>query len=321
MAKSRKINVQGTEITIFDQDNNDFISLTDMTKGFDGGSSLIDNWIRNKNTLEFLAVWESMNNEDFNSLDFEGIKKEAGSNRFTMSIKKWIEITGAIGLQSKAGRYGGTYAHKDIAYNFGMWISPEFQLLIVKEFDRLKKEEADRKEIGWDVQRYISKVNYQLQTDSIKEVIIPESLLGKDKEWLEYATEADLLNLAVFGRTAKQWRDENPDKDKSGFNIRDFADLHQLTVIANLEAFNSKLIRQKIDRPNRFRELVKEAKYQLESLRKTSAYTIGQIQSPYYLSTQTEEVEFEEVEEKKELNEFDAKLKTALEYDPKGKSE
>jgi hypothetical protein len=326
MAKSKKINVQGVDITIIDQESSEYVSLTDMTKGFDEGSSLIEKWLRNKNTLEFLGVWEVMNNKNFNSPEYEGFKNEAGSNRFLMSVKKWVDGTNAIGIQSKAGRYGGTYAHKDIAYHFGMWISPEFQLLIVKEFDRLKKEESERKEIGWDFQRYLSKVNYHLQTDSIKEVLIPDSFIQKDREWLEYATEADILNVAVFGRTAKIWREENPEKANQGQNIRDLADLHQLTVIANLEAFNATLIRKKIDRPSRFREVVKEAKFQLESLRKSSSYTLGQIQSPHYLTTQTEEVDFEDItdadsKKKYELTGFDKKLKTALEYDPKGKGE
>ncbi len=180
-----------------------------MVSGFEGGNSLIEKWIRNKNTIEFLAVWENLHNPSFNSPEFEGIKTEAGLNRFTMSAKQWIQKTNAIGIVASAGRYGGTFAHTDIAFEFGSWLSPEFKLLLIKEFQRLKQDEFDRQNLGWDFKRLLSKVNYRIHTDSIKDTIIPKLQIPKDKEWLVYAEEADLLNIAVFGITAKQWKDAN----------------------------------------------------------------------------------------------------------------
>jgi hypothetical protein len=285
MSKSKKMIVKDTEITIIREGGLEFISLTDMTKGFDNGGSLIDKWMRNKNTLEYLSVWEVMHNEDFNSLEFEGIKNEAGLNRFAISIKQWAEKTNAIGIISKAGRYGGTYAHKDIAYHFAMWLSPEFQILIVKEFDRLKENEAKYLNQEWDYRRFLSKVNYRIQTDSIKDNIIPSLNLGTDKEWLVYAAEADILNYAVFEMTAKQWKEQFPDRALQGRNIRDFADIHQLTVLANLENYNSILIKERKDKHERLLKLRKEAHEQLTALKKTT-YTIGSIKSPFILIEQ-----------------------------------
>jgi hypothetical protein len=277
MGKAKKINVKETEITILNETNGEYISLTNMSK-YNGGVE-IEKWFRNKKTIEFLGVWETMNNPNFNYPEFGVIKESAGNKNFTLSIKEWVNKTNAIGIISKAGRYGGTYAHKDIAYEFGMWISPEFKLLIIKEFDRLKNEEARRNEIGWEYQRFLSKVNYKLHTDSIKENIIPEMNLPHGFQYTAYVEEAEYLNLAVFGKTSKQWRKENPDKPK-GKNIRDYADLHQLNVIANLESLNSLLINDGMKPKDRFKKLCETAKFQLKSLYNGSSYSKIEIQSP-----------------------------------------
>jgi hypothetical protein len=279
MAKNQQLQVQGIVITIQERNESDYISLTDIVSGFEGGSSLIEKWLRNKNTLEFLAVWEMLNNTNFNSPEFEGIKSEAGLNRFTISAKQWIEKTGAIGIISSAGRYGGTYAHKDIAFEFGMWISPEFKLLLIKEFQRLKEEEAERKNLDWDVKRIVSKINYRIHTDAIKEVL-PTLNLSKDKEKWIYAEEADMLNLAVFGQTAKQWQQDNTELVLQGGNIRDYADLHQLTVISNLESINGLLLKQGLEKKERLMILHKTAIDQLKSLREMKNYTLDKLKSP-----------------------------------------
>jgi hypothetical protein len=279
MARSQKLQVQGIVITIQERNESDYISLTDIVSGFEGGSSLIEKWLRNKNTLEFLAIWETLNNPNFNSPEFEGIKSEAGLNRFFISAKQWIEKTGAIGIVSSAGRYGGTYAHKDIAFEFGMWISPEFKLLLIKEFQKLKEEEAERKNIDWDVKRIVSKINYRIHTDAIKEVL-PTLNLSKDKEKWIYAEEADMLNLAVFGQTAKQWQEDNAELVLQGGNIRDYADLHQLTVISNLESINGLLLKQGLEKKERLMILHKTAIDQLKSLREMKNYTLDKLKSP-----------------------------------------
>ena len=210
MAKRKKVNVKGTEISILKQNEIDFISLTDMTFGFREGSGLIGKWITNKNTLEYLGIWENINNPDFNYPEFGVIEQEAGVNRFIMSVGQWIERTRAIGMLVKAGRYGGTYAHKDIAFNFALWLSPEFQIYLVNEFQRLKEQENKRLELEWNLTRILSKVNYHIHTDAIKENLIPAELSKKEQAFV-YASEADLLNMALFNKTAAQWREENPD--------------------------------------------------------------------------------------------------------------
>lgn len=213
MAKKIKstIKVKGSDVSVYTENDLDFISLTDMVKNFDGGSALIEQWLKNKDTVLFLGVWEQLNNSDFNSPEFEGIKNEAGRNSFYLSAKKWIEKTNAIGLRASAGRYGGTYAHKDIAFEFGSWLSPEFKLYLIKEFQRLKEEENKRLSLEWNLNRTLSKINYRIHTDAIKEHIIPEKI-SKTEEGFIYANEADVLNVALFGKTAKKWRDKNPDK-------------------------------------------------------------------------------------------------------------
>ncbi len=262
MSKKSKINVQGTTITILNQNENDFISLTDMVKNFDGGSSLIENWLKNKDTVLFLGVWEQINNPDFNSPEFEGIKNEAGRNSFYLSAKKWIETTNAIGLVASAGRYGGTYAHKDIAFEFGSWLSPEFKLYLIKEFQRLKEDENRRLSLEWNLNRTLSKINYRIHTDAIKEIIIPEKLSTKQAAVI-YANEADVLNMALFGKTAQQWRSQNPNEEG---NIRDYASIEQLLVLANIESMNAEFIRMEMPQSQRLQKLNQIAIAQLKSL-------------------------------------------------------
>jgi len=260
MAKSKKINVEGTEISIIYQNNNDFISLTDMTSGFKEGSSLIGKWVTNKNTLEYLGIWEKINNLHFNYPEFGVIEKEAGTNRFIMSVGQWIQRTKATGLIVKAGRYGGTYAHKDIAFHFAMWLSPEFQIYLINEFQRLK--EIENKDLGWNVSRILSKINYRIHTDAIKEKLIPKKLPATKIKQV-YASEADVLNVALFGITAMEWRIKNSDKEG---NMRDYASLEQLVVLANLESINALFIRQQISQPERLKLLNQQAIQQMKSI-------------------------------------------------------
>ena len=258
--KNRKITVQGSEITVFQNDDIDFISLTDMTSNFKEGSGLIGKWITNKNTLEYLGIWEKINNKDFNYPEFGVIEQEAGTNRFIMSAGQWVKRTNAIGLVVKAGRYGGTYAHKDIAFHFAMWLSPEFQIYIVKEFQRLKESEA--KELDWSVKRQLTKINYRIHTDAIKENLIPKNLNKKQINFV-YASEADVLNMALFGKTAKQWREEN--SDKKG-NIRDYANVTQLVCLANLENLNAVFINDGLPQSERLVKLNQIAISQMKIL-------------------------------------------------------
>ena len=260
--KTRTIQVQGTDITITNKDDQDFISLTDMVKNFDGGNALIEQWLKNKDTVLFLGIWEKINNPNFNSLEFEGIKNEAGRNSFYLSAKKWIKATSAIGLHAKAGRYGGTFAHQDIAFEFGSWLSPEFKLYLIKEFQRLKTEEQRRIASPWNVHRTLAKVNYRIHTDAIKSVIVPPKV-SKQQLTVIYASEADLLNVAVFGQTAKEWREKNPDKDG---NMRDYASIEQLLVLANLESMNAELIHLGHDQSARLIRLNEMAIRQLDVL-------------------------------------------------------
>jgi phage regulator Rha-like protein len=211
MSKNKKIKVLSTEISVQSDKKEDYISLTDIAryKNQDRSDDLVRNWLRNRNTIEFLGIWETLNNHDFNSVEFDGFRMQAGLNSFAITPKQWIEKTKAIGILSKAGRYGGTYAHKDIAFEFASWISVEFKLYLIKEFQRLKDEEL--KQLGWDIRRNLTKINYRIHTDAIKQNLIPQEL-SKEQINLVYASEADLLNMALFGKTAKQWRDRHPDE-------------------------------------------------------------------------------------------------------------
>ncbi|MDX9882741.1 MAG: KilA-N domain-containing protein [Prolixibacteraceae bacterium] len=241
MAKSSKIEVKGQRITIVQVGQEDYISLTDIARYKDAEhtDTIIQNWMRNRNTVELLGLWETIHNPDFKPLEFEGFKKQAGLNSFVLTPRRWIESTKAIGIISKAGRYGGTFAHKDISFEFSSWISIEFKLYVIKEFQRLKAEENDRLKLNWNLNRTLAKINYRIHTDAIKENMVPEDL-NKEQVTQIYANEADVLNVAMFGKTAKQWRDKNPDSDG---NIRDYATIEQLLVLANLESLNAEFIK------------------------------------------------------------------------------
>lgn len=259
--KSTKINVQGTAITILKQDEEDYISLTDMLKAKDG-EYFISDWLRNRNTVEFLGVWEKIHNPDFNYGEFDIIKSQAGLNSYRLSVKEWVEKTKSIGLQAKTGRYGGTFAHKDIAFEFGMWISAEFKVYLIKEFQRLKENEIRRESLEWNLNRTLSKINYRIHTDAIKEKLIPPTL-SKQQASFVYASEADLLNKALYGKTAKEWREENPDREG---NIRDYSTVEQLLVLANLETLNAEYVRQGLPANERLLKLNQVAIQIMQSL-------------------------------------------------------
>lgn len=259
----KAINVLDTKITYLNIDNEDYISLTDMLKSKDG-DFFISDWLRNRNTIEFLGIWEELHNPNFNYGEFAIIKSQAGLNSYKLSVKEWVNKTNSIGIVAKTGRYGGTYAHKDIAFEFGMWISPKFKLLLIKEFERLKAEE--QKQLGWDAKRELSKINYKIHTDAIKKNLIPKELT-KYETSIVYAEEADVLNMALFGMTAKQWRDKNPDKQG---NIREYATINELICLANLENINSIYINERIEQSERLIRLNKIAIAQMEILTKTN---------------------------------------------------
>ena len=256
------LNVQGTEITVISQGEDDFISLTDMVRGFDGGPALIEQWLKNKDTVLFLGIWERLNNPGFKTPEFEGIKNEAGRNSFYLSAKKWAEVTGARGLIAKAGRYGGTFAHRDIAFEFGSWLSPEFKLYLIKEFQRLKEDENRRLSLAWNLNRTLAKINYRLHTDAIQAHLIPAEVTPKQAS-ITYANEADLLNVALFSQTAREWRDANPDKEG---NMRDHATLEQLLVLANIENMNAEFIHMGLPQGERLKRLNAIAIRQMRTL-------------------------------------------------------
>jgi len=264
MAKKKIINVQGTDITLFTQKEDDYICITDIAKNFETGVSSIESWMRNRNTVEFLGTWEELHNPNFNSVGFDGIKASVGLNTFKLSAKKWITATNSIGIQSKAGRYGGTYAHKDIAIQFCYWLSPVFQLYLIKEFQKLKALESiqQKESIEWNIRRTLAKVNYRIHTDAVQQHLIPPRLNTKQQGFI-YADEADVLNVALFGRTAKQWREGNTDKKG---NIRDDATGDQLLVLSNLENINAELIKGGMTQEKRIERLNEVAIYQMKVL-------------------------------------------------------
>lgn len=264
MNKKKTINVKGTDVIIFTSKENEFISLTDIARYKDSQRTdyLIQNWLRNRNTIELLGFWEMLNNPNFKPIEFDGFRKLAGLNSFTLTAKQWIEKTNAVGIISRSGRYGGTFAHPDIALEFASWISIEFKLFLIKEFQRLKKEEQSQIKVEWNLQRTLSKINYKIHTDSIKENLIPKELSKTEIQQI-YASEADLLNMALFGMTAKQWRNLN--NEKVG-NIRDSATIEQLVVLSNLESINAILIHQGLSQSKRLEELNKVAITQMRSL-------------------------------------------------------
>jgi hypothetical protein len=261
MAKKKKLIVKGTEVTISMEKEGEYVSLTDMLKAKDG-DFFISDWLRNRNTVEFLGIWESVNNPDFNYGEFATIRSQAGLNNYKISVKEWNEKTNAIGLKATTGRYGGTFAHIDIAFEFGMWISAEFKVYLIQEYKRLKQEENNRLKLDWNLQRTLAKVNYSIHTDAIKERLIPEKLSPKQTS-LVYASEADLLNMALFGKTAADWRAENPGAKG---NIRDQATLEQLVVLSNLEGINAVFIRQGLEQSERLIQLNQIAITQMTSL-------------------------------------------------------
>jgi len=265
MPKVKVLKVSNFEIVTFSQNSEDFISLTDMAKFKNAETTglVISHWLSTRYTVEFMGLWERMNNPVFNVTEFSNIKNESGSNGFVLSAKQWIEKTNAVGIISKPGRYGsGTFAHKDIAFEFGSWISPEFKYYLIKEFQRLKADEHDRLKLEWNLQRTLAKVNYHIHTDAIKEKLIPVELTKTQISFV-YANEADLLNVALFGKTALQWRGENPD---SAGNIRDRASIEQLVVLSNMESINAILIRQGLPQSERLVQLNKIAIAQMTSL-------------------------------------------------------
>ncbi|MBF0103731.1 MAG: KilA-N domain-containing protein [Deltaproteobacteria bacterium] len=286
--KKRNLKIQNQTVAIQDVGGQDYLSLTDMIKSKDG-DFFVKDWLRNRNTLEFLGIWEQINNPHFNWSEFTRVKEQSGLNGFKISVKEWIEKTSAKGLTAQTGRYGGTYAHRDIAFEFGTWISPAFKLYLIKEYQRLKEIESNQYNLEWNIKRIVSKANYHIHTDAVKNHLITVS-----KKWstdYEYAEEADILNLSIFGCTAKQWREANPERAKQGENIRDVASINELIVLSNMESKNAEMIRSGIDKKSRFEKLQAVAKHELgilnskdmmKALKKTSTdvYLVetGQVQ-------------------------------------------
>ncbi|WP_319230944.1 KilA-N domain-containing protein [Draconibacterium orientale] len=265
MMDRAKLNVNELEIVLFKRNEKEYISLTDMAKFRDSERSdyIIQNWMRTRNTIEFLGLWEVLNNPDFNSIEFDGFRNESGSNSFTLTPKKWIQATNSVGIFSKSGRNGGTFAHKDIAFEFASWLSPTFKLYLITEYQRLKEIETNQYNLEWNVKRILSKTNYHIHTDAVKNYILPAKNYEKDKEWIVYAEEADLLNVALFNCTAKDWRDANPELVNNSMNIRDVASINELAILSNLETINAQMIKEKLEKKERFYKLKEIARYQL----------------------------------------------------------
>ena len=267
-----ELKVDNQTINYVKIDDEDYISITDMLKSKDGNFFVTD-WLRNRNTIEFLGIWEELHNPNFNYGEFAIIKSQAGLNSYKISVKEWTEKTNAIGIISKAGRYGGTYAHKDIAFEFGMWISPKFKLLLIKEFERLKREE--QKQLGWNAKRELSKINYKIHTSAIKHNLIPSKLTKEQINYV-YAEEADVLNMALFGITAKQWREDHPNLDG---NIRDYASINELICLANLENLNSVFINDELNQPIRLERLNRIAISQMKILNESDKDNIENVKT------------------------------------------
>lgn len=272
MSKTKSILVKDTSIKVRSIDSADYLSLSDIARYKDAERSdyIIQNWMRNRATVDYLALWEQINNPDFNSIEFDGIRNQAGTNTFVLTPKRWMETTQAIGIISKAGRYGGTFAHPDIAFEFASWISAEFKLFLIKEFQRLKQDEIDTKKLEWNLTRSLAKINYRIHTDAIAEHLIPT--IEMNLAGFSYANEADLLNMALFGKTAKNWREQNPDKEG---NVRDYASVEQLVVLSNMESYNAEMIKQSLSPQERLERLNAMAISQLQVLIKSKQ--IGQL--------------------------------------------
>ncbi|GGB71652.1 KilA-N domain-containing protein [Deinococcus soli (ex Cha et al. 2016)] len=273
LAMAAKILVQGNTVEVVSEENEDYISLTDMVKGFDQGRTLIDLWLRNKNTIMFLAVWERINNPSFDQEAATVISNEAGANSFTLSVKRWAGDTGAVGIKSRQGRGGGTYAHKDIAFEFGSWLSPEFKLYLIKEFQRLKELENARQSLDWDLRRTLVKLNYRIHTDAVKDKLVKDKT--KQRASLIYATEADVINMAIFGITAKEFREAKPHLDG---NMRDYASVEQLLVLANIESMNAELIKEGLSQGERLAKLTQIADEQMLAIQ--SSPTMKALKAP-----------------------------------------
>lgn len=337
MSKVQKLIIDETEIALIQINGKDHICLTHMIQAKDG-DFFISDWLRNSNTLEYLAAWESLNNPDFNYGEFAIIRNASGVNSFKISVKEWNSRTNAIGLHAKTGRYGGTYAHIDIAFNFGMWISPAFQLYIVREYQRLKELESNQYNLEWNVRRLMTKVNYGLHTDAVQKHIIPKSTLPEIKKGIEYATEADLLNLVVYGYTAKQWKESNPKHALNGKNMRDFSSITDLLIMQNIETVSSELIKRETTRSNRYNYLKKmadELREQfnkvdiMKSLKKTSETTYIDAENLTHEQIQEESKKdileanrknlkaYEEQKKSKKLSDYNKKLKKGLDWNPK----
>ena len=288
MSKLNKIDIENTIISITRIHEEDYISLTDMAKAKQGdnrAADVIKNWVRTRTTIEFLGTWEIIYNPNFKVVEFDHFKSEAGLPTFVLSPKKWVEKTGAIGIISKSGRYGGTYAHRDIAFEFGAAISATFKLYLIKEYQRYKAIESNQYNLEWDVKRILSKANYYLQTDAVRKHILPEKNYNKDKEWLAYAEEADLLNVAIFNCTARDWRTLNPEQVKKDLNIRDFASINELAVLSNIESLNAEMIKKGIEKPERFYQLQEIAEYQLKILNeKNTLKAIKRLSDDIYIN-------------------------------------
>lgn len=290
MSKISTIDIRNAIISITKIEEEDYICLTDMAKAKEGdnrAADVIKNWIRTRTTIEFLGTWETMYNPDFKVVEFDHFKMEAGLPTFVLSPKQWAEKTGAIGIISKSGRYGGTYAHRDIAFEFGAAISPTFKLYLIKEYQRYKEIESNQYNLEWNVRRILSKANYHIQTEAVQKHIVPEKKYTKDKEWLIYAEEADLLNVALFNCTAKDWRELNQEYAKKDLNIRDFASINELAVLSNIESLNAELIKKGIEKPERFMQLREMAVYQLEILdKKDSLKALKKLADDIYIENQ-----------------------------------
>lgn len=325
MNKFRKLSVNDIEISLTTVKDEDYICLTDMVKAKDG-DFFVSDWLRNINTLDYLAAWENLNNPDFNYGEFAIIRGESGGNSYKISVKEWVSRTNAIGITAKTGRYGGTYAHVDIAFNFGMWISPAFQLYIVTEYKRLKEIENNQLNLEWDVRRLMTKVNYGLHTDAVQKHIIPKSKFSKDKQWIEYANEADLLNVALYGYTAKQWKQANPDHSNNGKNMRDFSSITDLLIMSNLEALNAEMIKNNAPKDYRFEYLKKLAQEQRKQFDKVDIIkSIKRKDETTYVEIgklTPDEIEEESKKDileanRRNLSEFNKKLKKGLNWNPK----
>lgn len=311
MAKNAKITVQGVDIAITSIQDSDYICITDMVKGRGDDSraaDIIKNWIRTRTTIEFLGTWESIYNPDFKVVEFDHFRKDAGLPTFTMSVSNWVEKTNAIGIFSKSGKNGGTYAHKDIAFEFGAAISPIFKLYVLKEYQRLKEIESNQYGLEWNIKRVLSKANYQIHTDAIKNYIVPKAGYSQAKEWLLYADEADLLNLVLFRCTARQWREANPERALKGENIRDMASINELTILSNLENLNSILIKNGLSKRDRFKILNETAHEQIKTLDKIDFLSsIKKVSDDVYIEHQ---------KNKKQDNDFNTHLKGVLSVPP-----